>query len=229
MKSWVGRSILTRVEPHWRLTGGTSEKRVDRSCRPAIFDAEWCGSIDFKWIRFVVDKILQKPKPKPKSVFFLRFSVIFGFSKTDVGFGFGFWKNRIFGFGFGNRPRTILNTLGPHKAKPTLDFFYTSGFRLFPVFSRKSTNTENKRRCVITAIYRQILNTLGPHKAKPTLDFFYFRFPLVFSIFTKKYKYWKQATVRDMNDISTDSEHPRSPQSETNVRFLFTSGFRLFS
>ena len=42
------------------------------------------------------------------SVFFLRFSVFFGFLNTDIGFGFGFLKYRGFGFGVGYRPRTSL-------------------------------------------------------------------------------------------------------------------------
>ena len=66
------------------------KSRVDRSCRP-IFDADRLIS---EWISFVVSNI-KKPKPKPKSVFFLRFSVIFGFWKTDVGFGVGLKKNEF--------------------------------------------------------------------------------------------------------------------------------------
>jgi hypothetical protein len=38
------------------------------------------------------------------SVIFCRLSVFFGFLNTDVGLGFGFPKNRLFGFGFGYRP-----------------------------------------------------------------------------------------------------------------------------
>jgi hypothetical protein len=40
------------------------------------------------------------------SVIFCRLSVFFGFLNTDVGFGFGFPKNRLFGFGY--RPSSKL-------------------------------------------------------------------------------------------------------------------------
>ena len=51
---------------------------------------------------------MLKPTYRFFSVIFLQFSVFFGFSNTDVGFGFGLSKNRGFGFGSVNRPSSEL-------------------------------------------------------------------------------------------------------------------------